>query len=444
MPGAADICSVDPDEGLTGKGRSVSDEQRSAAGGRTVEGPLDADTVYVGRQTIHDDTNRVFGYEISFRDLDDAASAEDVERATSQVLVTTFLDIGVERLVGDRPAFVRVTRPFLTGLLPVPSPPESVILEITHEVVGDEQLLAAVRRLRDEGFRIAVDFGAFRADPALLELADFVKVDLTVVPSGELAGQASLIRAEKARPLAAHVDDEQQLALATRAGFDLFVGAVFDRPELVGGPGLSPSRVSCVRMLGAMLADEFNLDELEDVLRTDPALAYRVLRMANSAGVGIRGHVTSVRQALVLVGPESLRGWLVVMALADMGATDTDRLGWALTRARMTELLTEHVPGVQADQAFLAGLLSALVELLGTDVSELVSHVGATRELSAALISGTGPLGEVLGAVIEYEAGGSGPESVGPVDVVTARRAYLSAMAWSLQLSTVAMGHLGD
>jgi EAL and modified HD-GYP domain-containing signal transduction protein len=193
-----------------------------------------------------------------------------------------------------------------------------------------------------------------------------------------------------------------------------------------------------------MLADEFNLDELEDVLRTDPALAYRVLRLANSAGIGLRGQVTSVRQALVLVGPANLRGWLVVMALADMGATDNDRLGWALTRARMCELLTEHVVGAKADQAFLAGLLSSLVELLGTDVEELVSHVGATKELSAALIQGTGPLGVILGTVVEYESGGTGLEAVGVVDVVTARRAYLAAMAWSLQLSTVAMGHLGD
>jgi EAL and modified HD-GYP domain-containing signal transduction protein len=97
---------------------------------------------------------------------------------------------------------------------------------------------------------------------------------------------------------------------------------------------------------------------------------------------------------------------------------------------------------VNADQAFLGGLLSALVDLLGTDVAELVSHVGATPELSAALIDGAGPLGQVIGTVVEYEAGGNHLDRVGPVDVVTARRAYLSAMAWSLQLSTVAMGHI--
>jgi c-di-GMP-related signal transduction protein len=422
----------------------VSYEQRAAADdGVTVRDTGASDAVYVGRQPIHDAAGDVFGYEISFRDLGAALSPDDMERATSQVLVTTFLDLGIDRLVGDRPAFVQVTRPFLTGLLPIPATPAQVVLELGPEVAGDVPLLDAVSRFAAEGYRIATDFATYRAGGGeLLALAGFVKVDVRTASPGELATHAALLRSRGVVPIAVNVDDEAVLAAATRAGFALFVGPLFARPQLVGGPGLSASRVSCVRMLGAMLADEFDLDELEDVLRTDPALAYRVLRMANSAGVGLRGHVTSVRQALVLVGPDSLRGWLVVMALADMGATDSDRLGWALTRARMCELLAEHVPGVDADQAFLAGLLSALVELLGTDVTELVSHVGATPELAAALISGSGPIGQVLGAVVEYEAGGIGLEVIGPVDVVTARRAYLAAMAWSLQLSTVAMGHI--
>jgi EAL and modified HD-GYP domain-containing signal transduction protein len=401
-----------------------------------------ADKVYVGRQTIYDDAGEVYGYELSFRDLRSASGPHDVERAIAQVLVTTFLDLGVERLVGERPAFVRVTRPFLAGLVPVPPPPGDVVLRLTDEVVGDRPLLDVVRRFASAGYRVAVDLPTYRAEQALRGLAGVVIVDLRTALPEELAGHAALIRTQGALALAENADDDLLLARARRAGFGLLSGVVLGRPQLVGGPGLSPSRVSCVRLLGTMLADEFNLDELEDVLRTDPALAYRVLRLANSAGIGLRGHVTSVRQALVLVGPESLRSWLVVMALADMGATDTDRLGWALTRARMCELLTEHVPGAGADQAFLAGLLSALVELLGTEVSTLAKHVGATRELSAALVDGTGPLGTVLRTVVEYEGGGTGLEDVGPVDVVTARRAYLAAMAWSLQLSTVAMGHI--
>lgn len=429
----------------------MSYEQRIAAGDPAVApetvpvgdgAARDSDTVYVGRQPVYDHAGEVFGYELSFRELSATAAPEDIERATSQVLVTTFLDLGVDRLVGERPAFIRVTRPFLTGLLPVPSPPEHIVLQLSDEVAGDEQLLAAARRFADEGFRIAVDVETFRAEPRLLGLAEFVTVDVRQVPARELAGQAGMIRTHDAQPVAVNIDDERLHLEAQKAGFELFTGTVLGRPQLVGGRGLSPSRVSCVRLLGAMLADEFNLDELEAVLRTDPALAYRVLRLANSAGIGVRAQVTSVRQALVLVGPANLRGWLVVMALADMGATDNDRLGWALTRARMSELLTEHVVGANADQAFLAGLLSALVELLGTDVTELVSHVGATPELAAALISGSGPIGQVLGAVVEYEAGGIGLEVIGPVDVVTARRAYLAAMAWSLQLSTVAMGHI--
>jgi c-di-GMP-related signal transduction protein len=399
------------------------------------------DSVHVGRQTLYDGAGAVFGYELLFRSAIDGASFEDPGHGIAQVLAATLLGIGVENLVGDRLVFVNVTRPFLTGVLPVAGSPDQVVLEVPASIAADAELVVATEGLVGQGYRVAVHglavdgLAALEHMNALLDLADYVKVDVSAAELPDLPGLVTAIRAHHAHPVAERVDSEALFTAAYQAGFEFFQGQAFGRPEVSGGPGLSPSRVSCVRMLGAMLADDVDIDELENIIRTDPALAYRVLRLANSAGIGLRRQVTSVRQALVLVGPVKLRGWFVLMGLTDMGVSDNERLGWALTRARMCELLAERVPGASKDQAFLAGLLSSLATLLDIDVLELADQVGAADGLVQAL-RGEGSLGRILTDAVSYEEGDAvGPDS--DLDVVTARRAYLEAMAWSLQLCTV-------
>jgi c-di-GMP-related signal transduction protein len=399
------------------------------------------DSVHVGRQTVYDGAGAVFGYQLLFRSALDGATFDDPGHNIAQVVAATLLEIGVENLVGERLVFVNVTRPFLTGVLPVAGSPDQVVLEVPAAVAAEAELVDALRNLVRQRYRVAVcglgrdGSGTLDHLDALLDLADYVRVDLSASELPDLPQLVATIRSHNAHPIAERVDSEALFTAAYQAGFEFFQGQAFGRPEVSGGPGLSPSRVSCVRMLGAMLAEDVDPDELENIIRTDPALAYRVLRLANSAGIGLRRQVTSVRQALVLVGPVKLRGWFVLMGLTDMGVSDNERLGWALTRARMCELLAERVPGVSKDQAFLAGLLSSLATLLDLDVLELADQVGAADGLVAAL-RGEGPLGRILTDAVSYEEGDAvGPDS--DLDVVTARRAYLEAMAWSLQLCTI-------
>jgi EAL and modified HD-GYP domain-containing signal transduction protein len=424
-------------------GQDVSLEQAVGSVGE-VNNPASrpGDHVHVGRQTIYSLDGEVYGYEILFRDASGVASFDDPQRATSQVLVNTFLEIGLDQLVGDKPAFVNVTKPFLTGALPIAAPPGQVVLEIVEDVVWDEPLHASVAALAEQGYRIALDHFTFPpGSEKLLDLASYVKIDVLSTPEETLPEIVARIKRHEATPIAERVEDERLFTLCSQAGFELFQGYAFSRPQLVGGSGLSPARISCVRMLGAMLGEDVDMDELEDVLRTDPALAYRVLRLANSVGTGVRHQVSNVRQALVLVGPDQLRGWLVLMALADMGVSDPERLGWALTRARMCELLAEQIPGSKPDQAFLAGLLSSLVSLLGVEPEAMLAQVGATDELADAVRSRSGPLGQLVACAIAYEEADGSTDST-DTDVVTARRAYLSAMAWSLQLCLQTSSHL--
>ena len=80
---------------------------------------------YLGRQPIFDRKLEVMGYELLFRAQQGSASnVVDGDSATSQVILNTLLELGLDRVVGERQAFINMTRSFIlnTDLLPEVGP----------------------------------------------------------------------------------------------------------------------------------------------------------------------------------------------------------------------------------------------------------------------------------------------------------------------------------
>jgi EAL and modified HD-GYP domain-containing signal transduction protein len=120
--------------------------------GPAAENPLR--DVFVGRQPIYGRQLELYAYELLYRSGDvDFADFADGDRATSQVLLNTFSEFGLERVVGGNLAFVNLTRGFITGEYPLPVPRTRVVLEVLENVVPDEAVLEGLRRLRRQGFR---------------------------------------------------------------------------------------------------------------------------------------------------------------------------------------------------------------------------------------------------------------------------------------------------
>src|SRR5690242_4828010 len=76
--------------------------------------------VAVARQPILDRTESITGYELLYRSTHAVPASLDADGATSKVIVRALADIGLDRLVGDRLAWVDVTREFLLGVRPLP------------------------------------------------------------------------------------------------------------------------------------------------------------------------------------------------------------------------------------------------------------------------------------------------------------------------------------
>ena len=403
------------------------------------------DSVHVARQPIIAADGTLHGWELLFRDPHGSPAWADPDRATAQVLVSAFLEIGTDRLVGDRPAFVNVGDSFLLSRLAQVLPPAGVVLEILEDVRAEPGIIAVAEGLVRAGYRLALDDFAFEpGNEGLLRLADYVKVDVLAMPTEDLPRLLGIVRANGALAVAEKIETAEMYEFCRALGFDLFQGYWLSHPEPQASRVLSPTRVTCMRLLSVLLHEAPDLDLIEEILSGDPALTLRVLRMANSASLALRHPVESVRHAVTLVGPATLSSWIVLMLLAaEEDAAESAPPGPAavaaydlLVRARMCAVLAHHDGAdlrpnratAPSPPAFLAGVLSGLTRTLGLTPEELLAQINVTDEVATALTVHAGPVGEALLDVEEYLA--HRVEQFG-TRLPEVRDAYLDAIGWS-------------
>lgn len=190
--------------------------------------------VFVGRQGILEADGAVHGYEFLYRAGRQHSLRVDMwpapaqDRATLRVLQAVFSPTGVRAIAADAHVFVNFTRAFLVGELPVPEEPARLVVEIVESVRTDAAVLAGVRRLRDRGFRIAIDdFVGLTSQVALLPYADYVKVDCRDLRTRGPA-LATLAASTGAHLVAERVETREELELCAALGFRYFQGFHLD------------------------------------------------------------------------------------------------------------------------------------------------------------------------------------------------------------------------
>ncbi len=391
--------------------------------------------VHVGHQAVVDVSGQPVGYELLFRASGDAAGADvrDGDRATAQVLVSTFLDFGLQGLVGDRLAFVNLPRTFLVGDLPLPFPTGQVVLEVLEHVPADPHVVAGVAGLRKQGHLIALDdVTAERSREDLLHLADYVKIDLLGTDPASLPGLVRRCSGPGRRIIAEKVETVEQRALCRSLGVQLFQGYLTSRPQTLTSHSLTPSQQACLQLMSLLSDPDVRTAEVVTALQADPSLTVKVLQVARSAAAGLARRPGSVHEAVVHVGLQTLQAWTALMGLAGAGVTG-EPLTAVLGRARMCQLLWGS--SAYGSWAFLTGLLSGVTDALGVSEQELLRQVPVAAPVSAALLNREGPLGDVLTTALAYESGRTAPTTAVGADEV--RAAFLSARAWSAAVCRV-------
>jgi EAL and modified HD-GYP domain-containing signal transduction protein len=386
----------------------------------------------VARQPILEADGTVHGYELLFRahpGADFAQLDQGGDHATAQVLVTAVSEFGLDALVGRNRAFINVTRAFVLGELPIPVDPGRAVLEILEDVEPDETVVRAVRALVEAGHLLALDDALWTpAMEPLLELASYVKVDIAGRDWTDLAGEVARMRRPGLRIVAERVETADQLQACLANGFDLVQGYLFSRPMVQYKQSVGAHQVASLRLMTHLAGPEPTVAATESLVRADPGLANRVLRLANSTAAGQRRAIASIRDAVVLVGSRVLLQWALLFAVSD-GVGRGHDLTEVLIGARMCELEAERLGGVRPDVAFVAGMLDRLAPMLVVSLPDLLEGLALDPELEGALLDRTGALGSV---VAEVEAYLTDPQVRHPWHC---GRSYVASLVWAQQTS---------
>lgn len=400
---------------------------------------------YVARQPILDASGQVFGYELLYRAAADAVSCQDPrDLAAARVLNDAVLTLGLDTLTGGRRAFINITRHMLLSDLATVLSPETVVIEVLENVGVDDEVIAACRRLRERGYALALDDFTFATGAAaLIPFARYVKVDVLNTSTEERRA------IEKAVPdgvklIAEKVESSEVFEEARALGYALFQGYYFCRPTTFSGGALSARRLAYARLLAALNKPNVSVNGVEDLIKHDASLTYRVLRCINSAAFGVRREIHSIRQALVLLGLEQVRKWASVWALAGLnGGATSELVTIAILRARSCELVATQALGADdASEFFLLGLCSVLDAMLGQPMETAIVELPLSDNVRRALLGEQNDARSVLDAVIAHERGewDEAARIAAGVSVHAERLplAYADALRWARELSQVA------
>ena len=364
------------------------------------------DTHFVARQPIFTADEKVFGYELLFRDgVEDCFRAADAEAASRATLSTSMLT-GLDVLCDGRRAFINCTRDVLLKdyitLLPAPQ----AVVEVLENVTPDELVMAACLRLKDAGYLIALDdFVADDARTRLTNLADIIKVDLSLCPFDQAAGMVKRYGSRRCQMLAEKVETHEQFAAARKAGFAYFQGYFFRHPETLATHEIPENRINYLRIWQAISRPQLDIREVEDLIKREASLCYRLLRYLNSPAFGLGNEICSVRHALTLLGEREVRRWVRLVATLAAGQDKPSELVTAaLIRARFCELLSVRIGHCGAD-LFLMGLLSLMDAILEIPMAKILEHIAVDQTIKSVLSGASSPLQPFYQLMLAEESG---------------------------------------
>lgn len=346
---------------------------------------MEARLRYFARQPIMDKQGRVHAYELLYRSGPDLFFCGDGDLATRTMLDNAML-FGLERLAGGLPAFVNCTSESLIERLVDVLPAGMTVLEILETLEPTPSLIAACRKLKAAGFRLALDdfVWAPKFEP-LVELADYIKVDFTLSGPEERRALFTRLRGKTIAMLAEKVETQEDYKQACAEGFTFFQGYYFCRPILLKNRKVPSNRLSQIGILELMKGSSIDLRSLSLLVKRDASLTYRLLRLVNSPAYSMCQDVRSIESALLVVGEDTFRRLALLAFTSELSKGQPGEvLRMAFVRGRFCELAAKLCT-LDPTEQYLLGLLSLLPAMLRLPMEMLTPMLPLREEIRAAL-----------------------------------------------------------
>ena len=365
-------------------------------------------TQFIARQAILDANKQIFAYELLYRDSDNNAFPVGVtdEQATGRVFFNSLILVGKDKLVANHCAFINLSDTTLLQEIPRLITPDNLVLEIVERSQNIEELLEIVKSLRKQHYKFALD--DYDKDPRwepLLPYMSYVKLELEqpIIKTTTLVKKLKRLY-PKLKIVVERIETYDEFEYLKGAGVDLFQGYFFAKPEMLTYGNVEPSKLVVFDLLKSTTQPNLNFKEIESKIAKDLSLTARVLKLVNARSGLDKQEMKSISQAVVYLGEDTLRQFIRVLALSDLGVDKPSELTkFGLMRARFMSLFLAPGGNDMAEEGYLIGLMSILGAVLDMDLNTVISEFSLDSNSSGALLNYEGLLGGALKIAMAIE-----------------------------------------
>jgi len=365
--------------------------------------------VYVARQPIFDRNKKIFAYELLFRDgLSNCFPEIEGDVATSKLLTTSFLTIGIDRLSNGKMVFINFTKELLARKIPTMFPKEKIMVEILETIEPEEEVVKACRDIAHKGYQIALDDFLYKTElEELIALAKIIKIDFKLLPIEEIKKLLDKLADNQVKLLAEKIETYEEFKVALDMGFTYFQGYFFSKPEILKSKEIATSKLHFLHIISEVNKEEnYSLEKLENLINRDVSISYKLLRYINSVFFGRIQYISSIRQAIVLLGQKEIGKFILLVATAELACEKpAELIRTSIIRARFCELLGMNSESNRHSELFLLGLFSLIDAMLDNRMEKIMEKLPLSESIKLALVKGKGELSDYLKIASSYEAG---------------------------------------
>lgn len=352
--------------------------------------------IFIGRQPIFDSKGNIYAYELLYRN---SSSNEypniDPEKATIELLIHTFLTVGIDQVAGRYKSFINFSEKFFEQGLINQLDPNLIIIEILENTKITPLFIERVKSLRKLGFKFALDDYVIEEysdlHEELFKLVHFIKVDFLHSTTFDRLRLKSLVKKHPHITLLAEkIETMEQYEEAKKLGYLLFQGYFFAEPEIIKSKDIPLNYPLHMRLLHKLNEPEPDIDEISLLIMHDLSLSYKLLRYINSLAFGIPEQIKSIKQAVMLMGLNEARRWLRILLLHHLGdgqgkGRERALVDTSLTIAKICELLAKYKKKPNSDEYFLTGMFSLLNVILKRSWDHVLPKLSLSDEIANTL-----------------------------------------------------------
>lgn len=404
--------------------------------------------VFIARQPIFDKNKNVISYELLFRSgLSNFYSSTDGDIATLDVINSCYTVIGFDTLTDGKKAFINFTEKLLLDDVAEILPKDSVVIEILETIEPTNEIIAKCKHLKDLGYTIALDDFVFdiKYSP-LIKIADIIKIDFLQTSKKERKRVIDSFKHTNIDFLAEKIETLDEFNEALSLGYKYFQGYFFSKPTIISGKEIPTNKITAIKIINLINSNELNYETLEEIIKSDVSLSYKLLKFINSSTFSLKTEITSVKHALSMMGISEISKWLSLIALRNIMSDkkDNEILTSSILRAKLGDLLVSSMGIKQlSSDVFFMEILSNIDYFLNKPMNILLEELPISNDIKDALINKNNTLNKFHRLISSYEKGNWSDfelcikelNTIGlTVDESLVPELYIESLRWSKEL----------